>query len=66
MRKEISVVWTLFNDESTRKKFTVMNKSEIMEDDARNTDPLDNFEEFLEFGHKYKITYIVEDLGPVD
>jgi hypothetical protein len=66
VKREISVVWSLYDDESTRKKFTVMNKAEILEDDARNADSLLDFEDFFEFGHKYKITYIAEDLGPIE
>lgn len=56
--KQISTIETLFDDESTRKKFEVMNKIEVMADDARN----DDFEfwakldDFLEWGKTYKIT----------
>jgi hypothetical protein len=59
MSKSISTVETLFDDESTRKKATVMNKIEVMVDDARNDD-YESFwlalEDFLEWGKSYKIT----------
>lgn len=54
----ISTVETLFDDESTRKKYQVMEKLQIMADDARNPDidfwkQLDNF---IQFGKTYCIT----------
>lgn len=57
-RKQISTIETLFDDESSRKKFEVMNKMEIMTDDARNDD-LDfwiKLDDFIEWGKTYKIT----------
>ena len=62
MSKQISTIETLFDDESNRKKFTVMNLIEVMADDSRNDDmafwlELDNF---LQWGKTYKIT--IEEL----
>lgn len=57
-QKVISTVETLFDDASTRKKFEVMNKIDVMVDDSRNND-MDfwlQLDDFLKWGKKYKIT----------
>lgn len=56
--KFLTTVETLFDDESTREKYQVMEKIEVMADDERNGDldfwrKLDNF---IEFGKSYRIT----------
>ena len=57
---------TLFDDESTREKHTVMDKYDVMVDDSRN--PVGEEEEykkldnFLEWGKKYKFTLKVEEI----
>ena len=59
-KNSVSVIETLFDDESTRKKHEVMSKLEIIFDDSRNDSDwfwLDELERFLEFGKKYKITF---------
>lgn len=64
MSKSISTIETLFDDESTRKKFTVMNKIDVMVDDERNDD-MDFWkalDDFLEWGKSYKIT--IEEITP--
>ena len=53
----------LFDDASTRKKFTMMNKWEVITDDGRN--PVwEGLEEFLQFGKRYRVT--IEEVGDVD
>lgn len=57
--KKMSTIETLFDDESTRKKFNVMNKTEVMLDDARNNDYISFWcalDDFLEWGKSYRIT----------
>lgn len=46
---------TLFDEPGTRKKATVMDKWEVMTDDARNPD-FEGLEEFLTWGKRYQIT----------
>lgn len=48
-------VLTLFDDPSTRKKATVMEKWDVMTDDARNPD-FEGLEDFLTWGKRYRIT----------
>ena len=50
----------LFDDASTRKKVTVMDKWDAMTDDARNPD-FEGLEEFLRWGKRYRIT--LEEIG---
>lgn len=59
MMKSISTVEKLFDDASTREKFTVMNKVDVMVDDSRNDDvPFWNaLDDFLEWGKSYRITF---------
>jgi len=45
----------LYDDPSTRKKFTVMDKWDVIIDDARNPD-FEGLDEFLEFGKTYRLT----------
>lgn len=47
---------TLFDDESTREKHTVMDKMEIMNDDSRNPELPFDIEEFFEWGVTYRFT----------
>ena len=57
MSEKVETIWTLFDDESVRKKCTVMSKWDAMLDDSRNPDNFgEDVEKFLEFGHKYKIS----------
>lgn len=54
-----STVETLFDDASTRKKFTVMLKLEVMCDDERNGD-MDfwiGLDSFIEWGKTYRLTF---------
>jgi len=65
MNNKLEVNWgnhTLYDDESVRKKLTVMDKWETMMDDSRNP-PFPAYtavEQFLELGGTYKIMVIVE------
>lgn len=52
--EEFSRIVTLFDDESTREKHTVMDKWEVITDDERNPD-WEGLEEFLEFGCRYEV-----------
>ena len=61
----ISTIEKLYDDESTREKFTVMSKLDIILDDSRNvsddsTSFWDNIDDFLQWGKSYKIT--IEEL----
>lgn len=55
---------TLFDDASTREKHTAIDKWDIMGDDSRNPDcsVSADLEEFLEWGKKYRVTLIVEEV----
>ena len=46
---------TLHDEPSTREKFTVMDKWDVMTDDERNPD-FEGLDEFLEWGSTYRIT----------
>ena len=65
MNKKLEINWpnhTLYDDESVRKKLTVMDKWETMMDDSRNPD-IDvsgMVDDFVELGGTYKITLIIE------
>jgi hypothetical protein len=67
MNKKLEVNWpnhTLYDDESVRKKLTVMGKWDAMMDDSRNPD-IDIYamvDEFVELGGTYKITLIIEEV----
>jgi hypothetical protein len=54
----ISTILTLYDDESSKKKYEVMNMYEIMMDDGRNfnDDFLDQLERMMKFGGKYRIS----------
>jgi hypothetical protein len=60
--KSLSMVMTLYDDAKTRKWHTMMSKSEIMADDARNYEG-DNecfsgqLEAFLEWSKTYRVTF---------
>lgn len=59
IRPRVSTITRLFDDESTRKKFEVMNKGDVMLDDARN-DNMDfwvTLDDFLKWGKTYRITF---------
>jgi hypothetical protein len=60
----IEGVYTLFDDESTRKNHIVMSKWEIMMDDSRNPeiDMTEIVEKFVQFGGKYRIIISLEEL----
>lgn len=63
INKKISCEFILFDDESTKEKFTVMNKFEIAMDDERNVDVEEfaySVEQMMEFGKTYKI--IIEEV----
>lgn len=64
MNKSLSWIVVLHDDESSRKKEMVMDKSEIMADDSRNPDMSQQVEDFLEFGKSYKIT--IEEIDSDD
>ncbi len=49
----------LFDGPDTRKKATVMDKWDVMTDDARNPD-FEGLEDFLTWGKRYRIT--IEEL----
>lgn len=49
----------LFDGSDTRKKATVMDKWDVMTDDARNPD-FEGLEDFLTWGKRYRI--IIEEL----
>lgn len=58
--KSLSIILTLFDDDSVREKLTVMTKLEAMTDDSRNPD--DGFyekleDEFLQIGKTYRLTF---------
>jgi len=59
---------SLFDDASCRKKFEVMSKWEVMLDDSRNVEPdIDGeLDDILQFGRKYRVTMIVEDIGEAE
>ena len=62
----ISTCVTLFDDESVRKKLTVMSKWDAAFDDARNeteTDFGEQVDAFMQLGHTYRVT--IEELLPV-
>jgi hypothetical protein len=56
--------YTLFDDDSVRKKITILSKWDAMLDDQRN--PCSNFEQelekFLTLGKSYQIEIIVKEL----
>jgi len=54
-RKRLNRTLTLYNDPDTRKKFTVMDKWDIIINDERNPD-FEGLEEFLEWGASYRLT----------
>ena len=58
--KKIVLDFTLFDDESTRKKFQVMNKIDVLSDDARNPG-FEDVEDLLEWGKTYRVT--VEEIS---
>jgi hypothetical protein len=64
---EVSAEVTLFDDAENRNKLDYADKMEIMMSDERNEPAngqlkLDELENFLEFGKKYKFTTTVEEL----
>jgi hypothetical protein len=65
MNKKLEINWPnhkLYDDESVRKKLTVMDKWDAMMDDSRNPhiDVSGKVDEFVELGGTYKITLIIE------
>jgi hypothetical protein len=65
MNNKLEVNWpnhTLYDDESVRKKLTVMGKWDAILDDSRNPsiDVSRMVDEFMELGGTYKITLIIE------
>lgn len=60
--KRISTEETLFDNDKNRKKFMVMNKIDIMVDDADNADIefWVSLDDFLQWGRSYRIT--IEEL----
>lgn len=66
MTKKVSTTATLFDDSGNRKKFSVMNKGDVMLDDSRN-DNMDFWialDDFLEWGKHYRITFEEVDINP--
>lgn len=64
-QEKIEIVLTLFDDESVKRKLTVMSKWEAMNDDARNphSDMADRVEALVQFGKTYKFTLTVEEVA---
>lgn len=62
----ITGTFTLFDDESVRKKLTVMTKFEAAMDDSRNTDMFqdEDISAMLELGKTYQITITEITDGP--
>lgn len=58
MSKSMTTELRLFDDASTRKKYEVMEKLEIMADDNRNADMKFWFDmdDFIQWGKLYKLT----------
>jgi hypothetical protein len=59
--KSVSMILTLYDDEKTRKWYTLMSKSEIMAEDDRNYEGEnegvgDRLDAMLEWGKKYRVT----------
>jgi hypothetical protein len=55
MPKQFERILTLFDGPDTREKYTVMDKWDVIVDDARNPD-FEGLEDFLEWGGRYRIT----------
>jgi len=54
-KKQFVRTVTLFDGPDTRKKYTVLDKWEIITDDSRNPD-WEGLEDFLEWGGQYRVT----------
>ncbi len=64
MIMEVEGVFLLYDDESVKKKLTVMSKWDAMIDDARNPDIdwSEMTEEYLQVGKSYKVKIIIEEI----
>ncbi len=58
-------VFTLYDDESVRKKLEVMSKWDAVMDDSRNpeTDIMETIEAMLELGKRYKLSVYLEEIS---
>jgi len=61
---QTSKIWTLFDDDSVKKKLKVMDKWDAMMDDSRNPecDIAEQVEKFLELGKSYRVTISFEEV----
>lgn len=55
--KEVSMIFTLFDDESVKKKIAIMTKWDAMMDDERNPEGLlEQSEKMMQLGKRYKVS----------